>query len=353
MNNTVTSGTLRVVSYLNQFFAGQGGEEAASTPPHVVEGPVGPGRLLQQLLGGRGRVVATVIAGDDHMAEQDGAVDHVAGLILDQQPELVVVGPAFQAGRYGVAGAGICGSLFDAGVAAVTGLHPENPGVDVERTKVYAVPTGPNAAGMREALEKMVRLGERLARGARLGTAADEGFIPRGIRQNTFSERNAADRAVELLVRKVRGRPFETEIPLPVYHRVAPSQLSAPLRDLTLAIVSEAGVVPRGNPDRLESARSRRWLTYPLDDLDALSGDSYQTIHGGFDNTPISADPNRAIPLDALREFERAGVFGRLYERYYVTTGMTMAIADAERIGREIAADLIGNQVQAAILTAT
>lgn len=351
--NVVTNDTIRVVSYLNQFFGGHGGEEAASTPPFAVEGAAGPGKLLDRLLGDRGRVVATVIAGDNHMVEQPGAVAGAVRLILDYQPDLVVVGPAFQAGRYGVASAGICASLYDAGVAAVTGLHPENPGVDVDRSKVYAVPTGPSAAGMREAMESLVRLGERLARGARLGRAADEGFISRGIRQNTFSERNGAERAVELLVRKIRGEPFETEIPLPVYHRVPPSYLPSPLEDLTVAIITEAGVVPKGNPDRLESARCRRWLTYPLDDLAELSPNGYETIHGGFDNAPICADPNRAIPLDVLRDLERDRVFGRLHGRYYVTTGMTMAIADAERIGREIAADLIGNQVQAAILTST
>ena len=351
--NVATSGAIRVVAYLNQFFGGLGGEKAASTAPHVVEGPVGSAKLLEQLLGDRGQVVATVVAGDNHMAEQPGAAESVIGLIVDRRPDLVVVGPAFQAGRYGVACSEICASLHDAGVPAVTGLHPENPGLDVHRSKVYAAPTDATAAGMRDAMERMVRLGVRLAAGTALGTADEEGFIPRGIRQNVFSERNAAERAVDLLVRKIRGEPFETEIPLPEYHRVAPSYLPSPLEDLTLAIVTEAGVVPKGNPDRLESARSRRWLTYPHDDLDGLSADSHETIHGGFDNAPICADPNRAIPLDVLREFERDGVFGRLYERYYVTTGMTMAIADAERIGREIAADLIGKQIQAAILTST
>ena len=351
--NHAMSGKIRVVSYLNQFFAGLGGEEAASTAPHVVDGAIGSAKLLDQLLGRDGQVVATVIAGDNHMAEHAGAVDDVVVIIMARKPDLVVVGPAFQAGRYGVAGAGICASLHDAGVPAVTGLHPENPGVDLNRSKVYAVPTGASAASMRDAVERMVGLGLRLARGDEIGTAADEGFIPRGIRQNVFSRRNAAERAVELLVRKIRGEPFETEIPLPEYHRVRPSHLASPLEDLTLAIVTEAGVVPKGNPDRLESARSRRWLTYPHDDLAELSADSHETIHGGFDNGPICADPNRAIPLDVLREFERDGVFGRLHERYYVTTGMTMAIADAERIGREIAADLIGRQIQAALLTST
>ena len=52
--------TLRVVHYLNQFFAGIGAEDKAETPPGHREGPIGPGRVLQQILGDRGGVVATV-----------------------------------------------------------------------------------------------------------------------------------------------------------------------------------------------------------------------------------------------------------------------------------------------------
>src|SRR5919198_338712 len=52
--------TLRVVHYLNQFFAGIGAEDKADAPPGHRGGPVGPGRVLQQLLGDRGEVVATV-----------------------------------------------------------------------------------------------------------------------------------------------------------------------------------------------------------------------------------------------------------------------------------------------------
>ena len=344
---------IKIVSYLNQFFGGLGGEEAAATPPTGIEGSVGPGKLLEQLVGDGGRVVATVIGGDNYMAEKPDAVEKVVELILGHDPDLVVVGPAFQAGRYGVACAEICASLRDAGVPAVTGLHSENPGVDVNRSKVYAVPTEPSAVGMQDAMEKMVRLGLRLAEGVELGPATEEGFMPRGIRQNTFAEHSAAERAVDMLVRKIRGEPYETEIPLPVYNRVPPSHLAAALGDLTLAIVTESGVVPKDNPDHLESARSKRWLTYPVDDLEQLSGDAYETIHGGFDNALVSADPNRAVPLDVLRDLESEGAFGRLHDRYYVTTGMTMAIADAERIGREIAADLLKNEIRAAVLTST
>ena len=42
---------LRVVHYVNQFFAGIGGEEQAHVGVSVRDGAVGPGRALQQSLG--------------------------------------------------------------------------------------------------------------------------------------------------------------------------------------------------------------------------------------------------------------------------------------------------------------
>ena len=50
----------RVVHYINQFFAGIGGEDQADVGPGVVEGPKGPGLVLQKVLEGSGEVVATI-----------------------------------------------------------------------------------------------------------------------------------------------------------------------------------------------------------------------------------------------------------------------------------------------------
>ncbi len=41
---------MRVVHYLNQFFGGVGGEDQAGFPPQVIQGAVGPGRLLDSIL---------------------------------------------------------------------------------------------------------------------------------------------------------------------------------------------------------------------------------------------------------------------------------------------------------------
>ena len=60
---------MRVVHYLNQFFGGMGGEEVANAPPEVRDGAVGPGRLLERVLGQDSQVVKTVICGDNFAAE--------------------------------------------------------------------------------------------------------------------------------------------------------------------------------------------------------------------------------------------------------------------------------------------
>ena len=44
-------GSMRVAHYLNQFFGGLGGEDQANTAPQTQDTAVGPGRLLEQMLG--------------------------------------------------------------------------------------------------------------------------------------------------------------------------------------------------------------------------------------------------------------------------------------------------------------
>ena len=62
---------LKVVHYLNQFFAGIGGEDKANTPPGTEPRPLGPGNSLHQTLTASddGSVVATVFCGDTYFTE--------------------------------------------------------------------------------------------------------------------------------------------------------------------------------------------------------------------------------------------------------------------------------------------
>ena len=87
---------MRVVHYLNQFFGGIGGEEQAGIPPEIRPGAVGPGRLLEQVLGDGTQVVTTIICGDNYAAEN---VQEVTAMVTPQvqeaQAELLVAGPSF------------------------------------------------------------------------------------------------------------------------------------------------------------------------------------------------------------------------------------------------------------------
>ena len=61
---------VRVVHYVNQFFAGLGGEEAANRPVEVRREPVGATRGLIAELGDRASVVATIVGGDNYMSDE-------------------------------------------------------------------------------------------------------------------------------------------------------------------------------------------------------------------------------------------------------------------------------------------
>ena len=103
---------MRIVHYLNQFFGGQGGEEAANLAPSIQDGAVGPGKLLEQVLGEEARIVRTIIVGDNYAAEH---LETLTELVLKEvsaaQAELFVAGPCFEAGRYGVAAGGLCAAV--------------------------------------------------------------------------------------------------------------------------------------------------------------------------------------------------------------------------------------------------
>lgn len=346
---------LRVVHYLNQFYGGIGSEDKADVPLSVREGPVGPGRLLAQKWGAGGRVVATLICGDNAFHEhRDETLRQVVSAVREWAPDVLLAGPAFASGRYGLACACVAARVeADLGIPAVTGMHPENPGAESPERPIYIVPTGATSVDMEPALDAMARLAVRLASGAPIGPAKAEGYLPRGFRRNVRLDRPASQRAVGLLLDKLAGKPVETELPIVVRDRVPPPPPIADLRAATIALVTEAGVVPRGNPDGLEAARATRWGRYSLEGRDDLKPGDYESVHGGYDNAWVHEDPDRVLPVDALRALEREGAIGRLHHEYLVTCGSIGNPTVMRRLGREMAQALAAAQVDGVILPAT
>ena len=158
------------------------------------------------------------------------------------------------------------------------------------------VPTAASALGMTDALREMARLAPKLGRGEPLGPAAADGYLPRGRRMNGTVARSASTRALDMLLARARGEAVVTEVPLPRYDRVPPPAPVADLRRARLALVSECGLVPAGNPDRLEWVRASKWLKYGVAGRHALAPADYEVAHGGYDAAFAREAPDRLIP---------------------------------------------------------
>jgi glycine reductase len=130
----------------------------------------------------------------------------------------------------------------------------------------------------------------------------------------------------------------------------------APVVDLSkarVAIVTDGGLVPRGNPDKIAPYAATNWGAYDISALDDLQGENYEVSHRGYDTRYVEQDQDRLVPVDALRDFEKTGVVGKLHDCFISTSGLANPLANSRRLGQEIAQKLKADGVDAVILTST
>lgn len=346
---------IKVVHYINNFFAGIGGEEKADIPPQKKQGAIGPGLAINKLLGDKGEIVSTVICGDSYFGENiEQATKVLLDLIKEENPDLFIAGPAFNAGRYGVACGAICKAVEkELSIPVITGMYEENPGVDMFKLDMHIIRTGNSAADLRKCAPKMVNLGMKLVKGEKIGPPEEEGYILRGIRTNYFHKKRGSERAIDMLLKKINKESFETEYPMPIFDRVEPSPAVNDLSKIKIAIVTSGGIVPTGNPDKIESSSATKYGIYDITGMNTMSKDDFTTIHGGYDRAFVLENPNLVVPLDILRELEKEGVIGELANYFVTTTGTGTSVGNAKAFGEEFSKKLLEDNVKAVILTST
>ena len=348
------SAPLRVVHYLNQFFGGIGGEDQASIGVTVKAGAIGPGRLLEIALGDGARVESTIVCGDNFASERLEEAGRAIAEELDRvTPDVLVAGPAFGSGRYGLACALACKVAQERGVAAITAMHPDNPGVSSARRQIYIVPTGPSTTSMQPALDALAPLARRLGRRESLGPAETEGYIPRGSRRVHDRGRPGYQRALDMLLAKLHGAPYRSEVPYAAPERVPPAPPIADLSRARIAMVTTGGLVRKGNPDRQVSANAVRYHRHEVAELESLSPADWEAYHAGYFNHIVNSNPNYILPLSFLRDLERRGRIGKVHEHIYALPGVSTPVAVSVGHGRSIAADLKSGGVDGALLVAT
>ena len=347
---------LKIVHYLNQFFGQIGGEDKADIPPRLKEGAVGPGAVLNRMLGDQAEIVNTIICGDtffnENLAESKSKIRE---FLKKTDADLLIAGPAFNAGRYGVA----CGTVAEMAKAelemdVISGIYPENPGYEMFKQYAYFVKTTDSAAGMRTALPDMAELVKSyLKKNGNLGSPQEEGYLPRGVRKNVFVDQRGAARAVKMLITKLEAEEFETEYSMPVFDRVDPADPVENLAEAKVALVTSGGIVPKGNPDHIESSSASKYGEYSLEGVMNLDQDNFETAHGGYDPICANLDADRVLPVDVMRDLEKEGLIGKLYNKFYSTVGNGTSVANSKSYAAQIADKLNSDGVQAVILTST
>ena len=156
-----------------------------------------------------------------------------------------------------------------------------------------------------------------------------------------------------MLLKKLADKPFTTEYPMPSFDRVAPNKAIKDLSKATIALCTSGGIVPKGNPDHIESSSASHYGEYCIAGVDKLTSETYETAHGGYDPVYANENPNRVLPVDVMREFEKEGKIGKLHDYFYTTVGNGTAVASAKAFAAEYAQKLLSAGVDAVIMTST
>ena len=150
------------------------------------------------------------------------------------------------------------------------------------RKDVIIIKTGNSAADMKKAVKSVSDIVKKLATNQEILGPAEEGYHERGIRVNYFADERASERAIKMIVKKIKGEPFETDLPMPKFDRVAPAEPIKDIKKAKIAVVTSGGIVPTGNPDHIESSNATKFGAYSIKGMDKLSEKDFTTIHGGY-----------------------------------------------------------------------
>lgn len=193
----------------------------------------------------------------------------------------------------------------------------------------------------------------KLLTGEPIGTPEDEQYYAKGKRVNIFREKNGAERAVDMLLAKVKGEPYKTELEISTYEKVEPSRPHCrPQQGQDRPLHHRRAWSPWQPRPHGGGLSAKFWKEYPVEG-DTLESGKWESVHAGFDPVYANNDPNRVAPYDMLKMLEKEGIIGSVYPALISTTGNSTSVADSTRMGQEIAERLVSAGVNGVILTST
>ncbi|UTC64976.1 glycine/betaine/sarcosine/D-proline family reductase selenoprotein B [Treponema sp. OMZ 788] len=142
-----------IVHYVNQFFAGKGGEDMTDYKIEVIDGAIGPGIGIQTAIGNTGKIIKTIICGDNYFTKNENeCLEFVENIFTNINPDIFIAGPSFNSMSYGLACGKISKLAYKMKIPAIGGLYEVNPSYDEFNNFMQIVKTGNTAASMRYAI---------------------------------------------------------------------------------------------------------------------------------------------------------------------------------------------------------
>lgn len=137
---------------------------------------------------------------------------------------------------------------------------------------------------------------------------------------------------------------------------IEPEFPAAGIKDMahaTIALVTTTGIVPKGNPDLIPSSNASTYGYYNISGVDDLIENGWETADGEYDPVYANLDADRMVPVDVLRDLEKEGGIGKLYNHFWSTAGNAMAIVNAKKMAAEIAEQIKTTGIDCVIVTST
>ena len=105
----------------------------------------------------------------------------------------------------------------------------------------------------------------------------------------------------------MKKEDFESEYLQLIPEKVPFAPYIKDMKNATVALLNTGGIVPIGNPDRIESSSATKYGRYDITGMEELDEKEFMSVHGGFDTSFANADPNRVVPVDVLKDLEKEG----------------------------------------------
>ncbi len=158
---------------------------------------------------------------------------------------------------------------------------------------------------------------------------------------------------MKVLLVKVQKKLFQTEVVMPNHEEIPIPVLSKPLSWCKIGLVTDVRLVPKGNPDNQVPTNFKFFRKYSIEGMQTLQSADWEVSHQGYNNAFVLQDPNRLVPVDALRKLADEGVIGGLNECFYSTAGVMTPMEKCKEFGEGIAQALKEDLCDAAIETST